>query len=115
MAGSYGLIWEGESILDISNFSGQYLRWVSPLKLSNYLLHGLPVIIHKDAAMADFVMKNKIGFCITSLAGIPKKIKAIPGNEYQSMVENTRMFSEKISTGHFTQKAIQAILNRIRG
>ena len=114
LSGSYGLIWEGESVLDISNFSGQYLKWVSPLKLSNYLLHSLPVIIHKDAAMADFVIENKIGYSISSLSEIPGKIKAISDNEYQTMVENTRKFSEKISTGHFTQKAIQAILNKIR-
>jgi len=115
LAGSYGLIWEGESILDISNFSGQYLRWVSPLKLSNYLLHGLPVITHKDAAMADFIIENKIGFCVASLHEIPEKIKAIPGNEYQLMLQNARTFSKKISSRHFAQKAIQAILNKIRG
>lgn len=113
LAGSYGLVWEGESITDISNFNGQYLKWVSPLKLSNYLLNSLPVIIHEDAAMAEFVVQNKIGFCVFSLFEIGEKIKVIPEADYQQMVENARGFSIEISSGYYTQKAIEGILEKI--
>ncbi len=113
LAGSYGLVWEGESITDISNFNGQYLKWVSPLKLSNYLLSSLPIIIHEDAAMAEFVVQNKIGFCVSSLFEIGEKIKLIPEADYQQMVENARRFSIQISCGYYTQKAIEGILEKI--
>ena len=113
LPGSYGLVWEGKSITDISNFNGQYLKWVSPLKLSNYLLNSLPVIIHEDAAMAEFVVQNKIGFCVSSLFEIGEKIKVIPEADYQQMVENARGFSIEISSGYYTQKAIEGILEKI--
>jgi hypothetical protein len=113
LRGSYGLVWEGESIRDISNFSGQYLKLVSPLKLSNYLLNSLPVITHKNAAIAEFVVTNNIGFCVTSLFEIGEKIKSIPEAEYQAMVENTRQFSKQISSGYYTRKAIENIQKRI--
>ena len=113
LPGSYGLVWEGKSITDISNFNGQYLKWVSPLKLSNYLLNSLPVIIHEDAAMAEFVVQNKIGFCVFSLFEIGEKIKVIPEADYQQMVENARGFSIEISSGYYTQKAIEGILEKI--
>ena len=113
LPGSYGLVWEGKSITDISNFNGQYLKWVSPLKLSNYLLNSLPVIIHEDAAMAEFVVQNKIGFCVSSLFEIGEKIKVIPEADYQQMVENARGISIEISSGYYTQKAIEGILEKI--
>lgn len=113
LPGSYGLVWEGKSITDISNFNGQYLKWVSPLKLSNYLLNSLPVIIHEDAAMAEFVVQNKIGFCVSSLFEIGEKIKVIPEADYQQMVENARGFSIEISSGYYTRKAIEGILEKI--
>lgn len=113
LVGSYGLIWEGDSITDISNFGGQYLKWVSPLKLSNYLLNYLPVITHKDAAIAEFVQQNHIGFCVSELHEIGEKIKAITEPVYATMLENCSRFSKKIAAGHYMQHAIDEISKKI--
>jgi len=113
MVGSYGLIWEGDTITDISNFGGQYLKWVSPLKLSNYLLNSLPVITHKDAAIAEFVQQNNIGFCVSSLHEIGEKINAITDPVYDTMLENCSRFSKQISAGYFTQTALEGILDKM--
>ena len=113
LEGSYGLIWEGSSIEDISNFGGQYLRWVSPLKLSNYLLHGMPVITHTDAATAVFIRQNNIGFCVSDLHEIGEKIKTITDTVYATMLENCNRLSEKIATGHYMQHAIDEISKQI--
>ncbi|HWR33947.1 MAG TPA: hypothetical protein VN451_10485 [Chitinophagaceae bacterium] len=112
--GSYGLVWEGSSIENISGSGGEYLRLVSPLKLSNYLLSGLPVIIHKEAAMAGFILENKIGFCVESLFGIGKKIEKIPEYEYQSMCLRVRQIGNKISAGGFTEEVVEKILKKIK-
>ncbi len=113
LEGSYGLIWEGESVEDISNFGGQYLRWVSPLKLSNYLLHGMPVITHTDAATAAFIRQNNIGFCISSLHDIGYEIQSISETQYNTMAENCRRISKQVSEGYFTGRAIKKILDEI--
>lgn len=113
LVGSYGLIWEGDSITDISNFGGQYLKWVSPLKLSNYLLNSLPVITHKDAAIAEFVQQNNIGFCVSGLHEIGEKINAITEPVYDMMLENCKRFSKQISAGYYMQHAIDEISKKI--
>jgi hypothetical protein len=114
LKGSYGLIWEGNSIEDISNYNGQYLKWVSPLKLSNYLLHSLPVITHKDAAVAPFIEKYKIGFCVSSLHEVAERINKISEEEYQALVANTYPFATKIAAGYYTKKAIEDILEIVK-
>ncbi len=113
LEGSFGLVWEGDSIGDISNFRGRYLEFVSPLKLSNYLLLGLPVIIHKDAACAGFVRENKLGICVSSLTELPGLIGELSETEYNEMNANAAVFSEKLSNGYFTQAWIEGILKKI--
>lgn len=113
LPGSYGLIWEGSSITGISNFGGQYLRWVSPLKLSNYLLHGMPVITHTDAATAAFIRQNNIGFCVSSLYDIGSEIQSMTETQYNTMADNCRRISKQVSEGYFTGQAIKKILNEI--
>ena len=114
LQGSYGLIWEGESIENINGYKGKYLEWVNPLKLSNYLLNSLPVITHKNAAIANFVVQNNIGFCVSSLYEIGEKIKAINEDHYQDMVKNARLFSGRISKGYYTKEAIDGIVAKLK-
>jgi hypothetical protein len=114
LMGSYGLIWEGDSVENITGLQGKYLEWVTPLKLSNYLLNGLPVITHVHAAIADLVNREKIGFCVSSLFEIEGKIRDIDEDQYQQMQENARKFSGKISRGHYMSEAIDGIISKIR-
>lgn len=113
LEGSYGLIWEGESIENLSNFRGQYLTVVTPLKLSNYLLKGLPVITSREAAIADFVSNEKIGFCVDSLHDIPGRIHSFSDEEYNQMAGNAAGFANKIASGYYSGKAIDGILKLI--
>lgn len=113
LEGSYGLIWEGSSIDNISNPAGKYLELVSPLKLSNYLLNGLPVITHHDAALAKFVVENKIGFCVSSLNEIKEKINSITEDEYRDMLTEAKYFSERIASGYYMQSAVSRILEKM--
>ncbi len=114
LEGSFGLVWEGDSIENISNFRGSYLKYISPMKLSNYLLHGMPVIIHKDAAQATFVAENKIGFCVSSLYEAGQIIEDMSEEMYREMLVQARSFSEKISSGWFAQSWINEILENLK-
>ncbi|HYC40156.1 MAG TPA: hypothetical protein VEB63_06665 [Chitinophagaceae bacterium] len=109
LEGSYGLIWEGDSVDGLTGPGGQYLRLVTPLKLSNYLLQSLPVIIHQEAAVADFVKRMNVGICVNSLHEIPARLADIGDMQYQDMVRNCRVLAGKLSQGHFTRTATTAI------
>jgi hypothetical protein len=110
LIGSFGLVWDGEFLDNISCPYGEYLKYVTPLKLSKYILAGLPIIIHEDAAMASFVNENNIGFCISTLFEIEEKINALTEQQYQQMIENLKPIAEKIASGYFLQTAINDIL-----
>jgi hypothetical protein len=63
----FGLVWDGNSIETCTGSTGKYLRYKNPHKLSFYLASGLPVIIWKQAAEAQFVEENKVSICVDSL------------------------------------------------
>ncbi len=109
--GSFGLIWDGSSLEKCEGNYGNYLIYSTPHKLSVYILAGLPIILHEDAAMASFVTENNIGFCISSLFEIEEKINALTEHQYQQMIENLKPIAEKISTGYYLQTAIENTIN----
>ena len=55
--GSFGLVWNGDSINSLTNSAGTYLYINSPHKLSSYIVSGLPVIVHAASASAGVVKK----------------------------------------------------------
>lgn len=111
LKGSFGLVWDGEFLDNITCPFGEYLKYVTPLKLSKYILAGLPIIIHQDAAMANFVTENKIGFCISSIYAIEEKINSLSENDYQQMIENLKPIEKNIRAGFYLHTAIENIIN----
>jgi hypothetical protein len=114
IAGGFGLVWDGDGITACSGSFGQYLQYNSQHKLSLYLLSNLPVIIWKGAANATFIEDNQLGFTIDGLDEIAGKINAIPDNIYAQMVSNTIPWGKKIAAGHFTNRALAAIIDMIQ-
>ena len=55
MNGSFGLVWDGDSVDTCSGSYGEYLRINNPHKASLYLTAGMPVIVWKESAIAKFV------------------------------------------------------------
>ena len=104
--GGYGLIWDGDSIETCSGVWGNYLTINNPHKTSLYLSCGLPVIIWKRAALADFVLSNKLGFTIDSLIELDSRIKQISIQDYHSMKENVIKISNRLRTGYYEKKAL---------
>lgn len=102
----FGLIWEGDSVETCSGQMGQYIRYNNPHKFSLYLSLGLPVIVWKEAAIASFVLENKIGTTISSFNEIEKIGERISAAEYRGYLDNIAQLSKKVRNGYFLNKAI---------
>lgn len=105
--GSWGLIWDGNSIETCNGLYGNYLRYNNPHKTSLYLSAGLPIIIWKKAALADFIEKNKVGITINKLEDITEKLKNISEKEYNEMVKNAEKIAKKLKDGYFLTEALK--------
>ncbi|MDQ6814068.1 MAG: hypothetical protein M3040_10035, partial [Bacteroidota bacterium] len=94
--GDFGLIWDGNSVEEITGLAGQYMRYNTPHKTSLYVAAGLPVIVSKNAAVAAFVKRNNIGVCVDSLREISSKVLGINPTEYTAMKQNVLAIGEQV-------------------
>ena len=97
--GSFGLVWDGDSIEDLSGVLGEYNKYISPHKLSLYTVAGLPVIAHHLSGAASIINKNRIGFTVSSLFDIKEKIQQLTEDEYQEMRKNCVNPANRITSG----------------
>ena len=105
--GSFGLVWDGESIESCVGNIGRYLKYNNPHKTSLYLSSGLPVIVWKKAAMAPFIEGNKIGFTVDSLNDIKDRLSTIKESEYKEMLKNVSKIRENLRNGKYTTEALK--------
>ena len=110
---SFGLVWDGDSVDSCTGNYGNYLRYNSPHKLSLYLAIGIPVFIWREAGMAGFVEKNKVGFLIDSLSDIDKILADMTEEKYKEMQENIKPIQKKITDGSYLVEALDDVLSRI--
>lgn len=109
MEGSFGLVWDGVSAKTCEGIYGNYLRVNNPHKTSLYLASGIPVIIWKEAALADFIEKQHCGILVDSIDDITEKIKKMSDQEYCEMQKNVCDIGKKIRDGYFYKKALESV------
>lgn len=109
----FGLVWDGDSIDGCQGQSGQYLRYNNPHKLSLYLSSGLPVVIWKNAAEAEFVKKHGVGILVENLNELSNEFEKIDKVLYNRILNNIAQKKHKLCDGHFFEKAIQKTLEII--
>lgn len=109
--GSWGLVWDGDSIETCSGIYGQYLKVNSPHKLSLYIVSRLPVIVWRESALANYVEQKKIGFLISSLNEIPEKIGAIGEMEYELYLANVDKERSELINGLHLKNCIERVNN----
>lgn len=97
--GSWGLVWNGDTIDECTGSMGEYLRYNAPHKLSLYVAAELPVIIWDKAAKADYVREKGIGLCVSSLREVGSLIRGVTDAQYRLMLENVRRESQKVRAG----------------
>jgi len=110
LEGSYGLVWDGDSVYGMNGSLGNYMQYISHHKLSLYILAGLPIIVSCSAGSAPLIKKYGIGFCVSSLLEINNTISRITPAEYQEMVNNTLPLAKKIAEGKCLSAAIDELI-----
>ncbi len=108
---NFGLVWEGNSTNTCNGVLGEYTKYNNPHKVSLYLSTGLPVIIWKQAALADFVTKNNVGIAIESLDEIDDAIKNVSKQQYAQMKSNTDIIAKKMRSGFYIKSAIHKLID----
>lgn len=107
LQGSFGLVWDGNSIHGCTGLIGDYLKVNYPHKLSLYIAAGIPVITWKRAAIAKIVEDFNIGFTINSLSEISTNIDSLHKDDYQIYLQNIASLQKKIISGVFTKSAFE--------
>lgn len=104
--GSFGLVWDGTSIDSCDGVLGEYLKFNNPHKTSLYLSLGMPVIVWKKAAIANFVEKNNVGIVVNNLIEIESKLKSMTEEEYNYLKRNSELMSMKVKSGYFIKNVV---------
>lgn len=103
----WGLVWDGNSIVSPEGNMGNYLRYITPHKLSMYIRAGIPVIVWRQSAVYNFVKRNNIGIGINKLSDIDAVLADVSTSEYMQMKKNVLSLAYKLNKGFFTKKAIK--------
>lgn len=85
----------------------EYLHYNAPHKLSLYIRCGLPVIIWRKAALADYVCEKNIGVCLDSLDELDDILATINTEQYLEMKANVIKESKKLASGYYFSHAIE--------
>lgn len=106
---SFGLVWDGTTTKCCDGIFGEYMKYNNPHKVSLYISSGLPVIIWKKAAMADYIIKNSLGIAVDSLDDVEKEILKISQDDYVKMKNNVMKVAENLRKGYFVKNAIEKL------
>ncbi|HEV7779990.1 MAG TPA: hypothetical protein VGO58_01930 [Chitinophagaceae bacterium] len=105
--GSFGLVWDGSSI-QTGKGAGDYLRVNMPHKLSLYIMAGLPPIVWKESAMAEWVQQQQIGIVVSSLYELKEQLEIVTENDYRKFQDNMKGIRQKMAGGYYLQAAIRS-------
>ncbi len=106
---SFGLVWDGESINGCSGALGEYTRLNNPHKLSLYLAAGIPVIVWAEAAVAEYVRKEKIGIALDDIGNLKNVFNRINDNEYEELLNNVNNIRQKVINGFYLRRVLKQI------
>ena len=109
LEGSFGLVWDGDSASGCSGVYGCYLMLNNPHKMSLYLVAGMPVVVWRRSAQADFVMRNGVGLVIDSLAELPARLAALQPGAYDAMALRARTIGAALREGRYTQQVLKKL------
>ena len=102
-----GLIWDGNFDDSDENVGyKKYTKYNNPHKLSCYIAAGLPVIVWKKAAIADFVNKYNIGYTINKIYDINE----IDLSDYNQKLANISKLQQEVRNGEFTIRVFDKVL-----
>ena len=102
-----GLVWDGNyDESDEDQGFKNYTRYNNPHKLSCYLAAGIPVIVWEKSAVAHFVRKHNVGYCISNIYDINN----LDFTDYNQKQKNALNVGKKIKKGYYTVRVVNQIL-----
>ncbi|MFT9268209.1 MAG: sugar transferase [Liquorilactobacillus nagelii] len=111
LQGNFGLVWDGNQVEQTVGKFGAYLKYNNPHKTSLYLSSGLPVIIAKDAALADFITSQGLGIAVTSLKELDRELLKINAQEYEQMRQRVQRIAKKTRSGQYIKAAVKQLID----
>ena len=100
LSGSWGLVWDGDSINTCSGTWGDYLRIIAPHKFSLYIAAGIPPIVWDKSAMARIVKEYGIGLTISTLNELEEVIDGVSVERYKEMLISLKIVQNKLISGY---------------
>ena len=113
LAEGWGLTWDGDGVDTLCGPLGDYLKYNSSHKTSLYIAAGIPVVVSKESALADYVEKNKLGITISSLLDLDRRITEFDQEELQDIRKHVAEMSKVLRTGGMLGAVLQSILEEI--
>lgn len=110
LEGGFGLVWDGPTADGCRGVYGEYLRYNNPHKTSLYLAAGLPVAIWEQAALAELVTAEGVGFAAASVAEAAARAAAMPLEEYETYFRRAAALGTRLRRGTFLKKALERCL-----
>lgn len=104
----FGLVWDGDSTGSCSGAWGEYLKINDPHKTSFYLRAGLPVIVWSQAAMAPFILHEKVGIAVDSLGDIDKTLGSLSAADYSMLRHNAAAMGMRLAEGYYIKQGLMA-------
>lgn len=102
----WGLVWDGTSVDSLQGVIGNYLKYIAPHKTSLYLAAGIPVIISKESALAEYVEMHKLGITVASIADIEQIMANVTESDLQEIRHNVMIISEKLRHGEMLSSVL---------
>lgn len=106
----FGLVWDGTGVDQCEGSYGNYMRYNNPHKLSLYVALGLPVVVWREAAIAEFVQRCGIGTTVRDLRELGTLAERVRDDDYRAMVRNIRPLSQAVRRGDFLHDALIRLL-----
>ena len=104
--GSWGLVWDGDSIETCTGMYGNYMRINSPHKVSLYIAARLPIIIWEEAAIAPYIKEKGLGVLIGSLLQIPKVLQEFDNTRYEHILANIDKERNQLIKGEHLKRCL---------
>lgn len=104
----FGLVWDGDDIDTCTGYTGNYLRYNNPHKLSLFIASGIPVVIWKQAAEAEFVIQKHLGYAVESLQEAEEKVITCTSEQYENFLLHVKLIQGVLTRGGYLQRSLDS-------
>lgn len=101
----FGIVWDGPS-QPIKTALGRYTKFNYPYKASQYLSHGIPLIVWSGSAMASFVIENNLGVVLANMEQLEDKLLGLSSQELKQISAAAQVMKIRLKSGNGFIKAI---------